>query len=263
MMALVGLKRFLVMAACLGMAGCATPPTASRARVVDMPLASAHADISFSLATGSRQNAVCDGKLNCPGQSDRAEATRFNRQVQRIAGALQQGADQLYPDLAQRVPGLAASRFDVYVVEGAEPGSASSANGRIALNAALGTGQPYDDWLAFVIAREMGHVIARHHEENSAASIATAVVMNIVIPGSGLLKSLVSAGGSGLASSGKRDVQDLEADAIASRLLEAAGFRLRDVSLSLRLAPALPNEGQWSNNFRRSSHNILSQVRKS
>jgi Zn-dependent protease with chaperone function len=66
-----------------------------------------------------------------------------------------------------------ASGTGTLAVTGDEAGSASSANGRIALNAALGKLAPYDEWLAFVIARKMGHVIARHHEENSAASMAT------------------------------------------------------------------------------------------
>ena len=186
---------------------------------------------------------------------------RFNRQVQRVADALQTGVQRLYPDLAERVPGLVDSRFDVYIVDGNDPGSASSTNGRIALNASLGTWMPYDDWLAFVIAREMGHVIARHHDENSTASIATSVIMNIVIPGSGLLKSAMSFGGSGIAAASKRDVQALEADAIARSLLTASGFSLREVSLSLLVAPSLGDDGQWSASLRRSSDNLLAELR--
>jgi Zn-dependent protease with chaperone function len=184
------------------------------------------------------------------------------RQVKRVAGALQEGVRDMYPDLAQRVPGLGGG-FDVYVAEGNEPGSASSANGKIAINEALGVVQPYDDWVAFVIAREMGHVIARHHEENSAASIAASVFMNIVIPGSGLLKSAVSAGGSGIAAKSRQDAQALEADAIAFSLLKAAGFSLRDVSLSLLVSPALPDDDPWSNNFRKSSGIFVDRVRNS
>ena len=188
---------------------------------------------------------------------------RFPLQVERIAGVLQKGAESLYPDLAQRVPELADSRFDVYIVEGDQPGSASSANGRIALNAALGARQPYDDWMAFVIAREMGHVIARHHEENSAAGIATSVIMNVLIPGSSLLKALISAGGSEIAAKSQRGVQALEADAIAFELLQAAGFRLRNIYLTLLIEPALLDDGSWSEGLRVSSGRLLAEVRRS
>ena len=256
------LPPLLVVAACLGMAGCATVATDGRARIIDMPLASTHADISFTVTTGSRWNDACKERPDCPAQADTDAAARFALQVEQVAAVLQKGAVTLYPDLAQRVPDLVDGRFDVYIVDGDQSGSASSANGRIALSAALGVRQPYDDWVAFVIAREMGHVIARHHEENSAAGIATSVIMNILLPGSSLLKTLISAGGSEIAAKSQRDVQALEADAIALELLQAAGFRLRDISLALRIEPAMLDEGPWSRSFRESSGNVLAALRR-
>lgn len=257
------LLRLFVATACLGLAGCATVQNEDRARIVDLPLASAHADLSFTVTSGSRQGSACDESANCPTQADRDSAIRFDLQVQRVTGVLQSGAESLYPDLAQRIPGLAGGQFDVYIVRGAEPGSVSSANGRIALNAGLGARNPYDDSLAFVIAREMGHVIARHHEENSAAGIATSVIMNILIPGSSLLKTLMSAGGSGIAAKSQLKVQALEADAIALDLLRAAGFRLRDISLTLRIEPVSLDQGPWSQGFRDSSRYLDAEVRRS
>lgn len=252
----------LVAIACLGLAGCASTAPQDRARIIDMPLASTHADIAFSMRTGSRQAAACTDDPQCPNPAQRESAAGFARQVQRVADLLQQGAAEIYPDLAQRVPGLADQRFDVYIVDGNVPGSTSSANGRIALNAALGASQPYDDWMAFVIAREMGHVIARHHEENSAAGIATSLVLNLIIPGSGWLKTAISAGGSTIAAQSKREVQALEADAIALTLLKAAGFSLSDVSLSLRIAPAMADDGPWSQKLKDSAKNLRAEVRK-
>lgn len=260
-MALARLRSFFVATVCLGAAGCAGGPIGDRARVVGIPLASVHSDVAFSLTTGARQPLACAENTACPNEADGGAAVRFAMQVQRVAAVLQKGVEEVYPDLAQRVPDLSAQRFDVYVVEGDQPGSASSANGRIALNAALGSWRPYDDWVAFVIAREMGHVIARHHEENSAASIAVSVLLNILLPGSGLLKSALSAGGSGIAAFSKTDVQATEADTIAFGLLKAAGFPLRDVSLSLLVAPVSLASSSWSTRFRRSSDGLLAEVR--
>lgn len=253
----------LVAAALLGMSGCATVPNQERTRMLGMPLASTHADLSFSMSTGARRNAACEGDSGCPTAADRDAAQRFALQVARVAGALQEGAQRLFPDLAQRVPGMADSRFDVHVVEGDQPGSASSANGRIALTAALGARAPYDDWMAFVIAREMGHVIARHHEENSASGIVTSVLMNILIPGSSLLKTLLSAGGAEIAARSKQEVQALEADLIALELLQEAGFRMRDIYLTLLLDPVPLDDGTWSTGFRTSSRNLIAEVRRS
>lgn len=257
------LALLLAATGCLGIAGCATVPSENRARIIDIPLASTHADIAFTVTTGIRQSAPCEESVDCPQTPVSDTAIRFARQVQRIAGILQKGAEDLYPDLQQRVPGLAGNRFDVYVVDGDNPVSTSSPSGRIALTAALGTQRPYDGWMAFVIAREMGHVIARHHEENSSAGMTTSMIMNILVPGSSLLKMLISASGSAIAAKSQRGVQALEADAIARELLEAAGFRPRDIYLTLLIDPLLLDDGAWSNDFRKSSDDFLAYFRQS
>lgn len=258
----VGARELAVAAVYLGMAACATLPTAERAQIASIPLVSVHSDIAFTISTSSRQSTTCDETTDCPPQEARDAAARFAVQVRRVAGALQMGAAYLQPDLAWRFPASVGHRFDVYVVEGDALGSASSANGRIALNEGLIALLPHDDLLAFVIAREMGHVIARHHEENSAASIATSAILSLLIPGSGLLKTAISVAGSGVAARSKEDAQALEADAIAFGLLKAAGFRLREVSLSLRFAPALLDDSRWSKNFRASSDHLLAEARR-
>jgi hypothetical protein len=253
-----------------GLAGCASAPSGDRERMAALPLAAIHADAAFALTSGSRQAMPCTEEPTCGLARDGLASelaptapTPFAAQVQRVAGVLQQGARHLYPDLAPRIQGLAHSGFDVYVADGGKPGSASSANGKIALNAALGAVQPYDDWLAFVIAREMGRVIARHHEENSSISIATSVIMNILLPGSGLLKIAVSKIGSELAISGLTEPQAREVDAIAVKLLQVSGYRLDDVALSVAIAPAGLDDDFWSREFRRSSEWLIVGVRGS
>jgi Zn-dependent protease with chaperone function len=248
---------------CLG--GCTTAPPVYPERTVALPLAAAHSDITFMLTTGSRQQAICAELPVCRNEGDAASGlpTPNAVQVQRVARALQHGVARLYPGLALRIPGLTDRGFDVYIAAGDEPGSVSSASGRIALSAAFGVSQPYDDWLAFVIAREMGHVIARHHEENSSVSIATSVIMNILIPGSGLLKSAASTIGAELAVGSTRDQQAREADAIALNLLQAAGYDLHAVALSLAIASAGLGDGSWSQGFRKSSAQLIARTRGS
>jgi hypothetical protein len=256
------IRRLLLAATCLGAAGCATAPADNRARFVDLPLSSTHADIGFTLTTGARLSEACEGGSACRTAADSASTRSFVLQVRRLAAALQDGAQRLYPDLAKRVPGLLGGQFDVYVVDGNSPGSTSSANGRIALNSALGARQPYDHWMAFVIAREMGHVIARHHEENSSAGIATSVLLNMVLPGSGWLKSAISAGGSGIAAKSQKEAQAAEADAMAFELLRAGGFQLPDIYLTLLIEPVVLDDGPWSKSFKDSADKLIAEVRK-
>ena len=241
--------------ACLLISGCATTGIEDRTRIGAIPLAASHSDMVFSLTTPARLAARCDKDANCKLRDLAAEG--FARQVARVNAALQIGVQERYPDLAATVPGLSGKKFDVYVVEGDSLESSSSANGRIALSAQLGAWQPYDEWTAFVIAREMGHIIARHHEENSSAGLVTSIILNILLPGSALLKKAISAGAQSVASGSKEDVQMLEADAIARDILTASGYSVDILSLSLMVAPVTANNNRWSSNFRKSSDNFL------
>jgi hypothetical protein len=78
-----------------------------------------------------------------------------------------------------------------------------------------------------------------------------------------LLKSLLSAGGSGIAAGSQRDVQAHEADAIALELLKASGFRLRDLYLTLLIDPVVLDNGAWSKIFKASSDQLLAEFRRS
>ena len=82
--------RFLacLSAACLGTAGCATAPSEERLRIVDVPLATTHAEFAFAITTGSRQSAACEENTLCPSQPEREAAMRFALQVERLASAL-------------------------------------------------------------------------------------------------------------------------------------------------------------------------------
>jgi hypothetical protein len=264
-MTLARITGIVVAAASLGIAGCAGAPMSDLEKMPGLSLAAAHSDITFTLTTRARQSVYCAAKAGCPtqGEAGAAGPTPFEAQVRRVTRLLLEGIARLYPDLAQRLPGLAPGGFDVYVAATDGPGSASSAGGRIALNSGLGELHPYDDGLAFVIVRELGHVIARHHQENSALSIVTSVIMNALLPGSGLVKSAASKVGSGLAVSSNRDRQVAQADAIALSLLVAAGFHLRDAALSLVAAPPGLNKNSWSLGFRKSSGELVAGVRGS
>ncbi len=104
----------------------------------------------------------------------------------------------------------------------------------------------------------MGHIVAGHHDTNSGASILVSVVMNLIIPGSGLIKSALSFAGSQMAAETNRDKQIKEADEVAMKLLEAAGFTGKSVALNLRLYPLAEDadKGSWAKAFRISARNL-------
>lgn len=225
-----------------------------------MPIASAYADATFTLNTLSWRKVLCAAhEEECPGGSDE----RFTGQIRRVASRLQEGAWILYPDLEQQIPNVAGGRFAIYAIDADGPGSSATADGRIALNSGLAAEAPDDAWIAFVIAREMGHVIARHPEENSVLSLLASLAINVVVPGSGLIKTAISTAGSTLAASSKQTIQAREAETIALRLLQVSGYPLRDVARSLQNAPPLPEDSRWAKSFRKSSDKLLAEARDS
>jgi hypothetical protein len=86
--------------------------------------------------------------------------------------------------------------------------------------------------------------------------------MNLVVPGSGLIKSAISFAGSQIASASGREKQVKEADEIGIKLLEGAGYTSRSVALNLRLNPLSEQASttSWANAFRGSSERLTATL---
>ena len=218
------------------------PAPSSENKASSLP--SLHSDIKFSVFAPPR-------KVN---DSANADDAMLKGQTLRIAESLQAAARGLY---AHKMSSLGG--FDVYIAESKQAETLSSATGKIALYGGIAELKPADDWLAFVIAREMGHVLAGHHDQNSAASILTSVIMNLLIPGSSLIKSALSLAGSQVAAASGADKQVQEADDIALKLLEAAGYTSRSVALNLTLGPLDESLGDsaWARSLRKSAQTLI------
>jgi len=176
-----------------------------------------HSDFRFSL-------------LAAPRKKDDPQIAPYQAQLKRVSTRLQAGAIKAYPDACRHI-----GAFDVYVADTDKLSAMSSATGKVAVSAGLLRTKPGDAWMAFVVAREMGHVIAGHHDSNAGASIATSVLMNLIVPGSGILKSVLSLGGSEIASGSRGAKQIEEADQVAFKILQAAGYTDQAVQRELRL----------------------------
>lgn len=211
-------------------------------------IAAMHADLKFSMLSAPRAST---GEGN-------DKLLMLERQIRRVAAPLETAARGLFPVMMRRI-----NAFEPYVAQAEHIETRSSAAGKIAINHGVGRLAPTDDWIAFVLAREMGHVLAGHHESNSTASIVTSVIMNLLLPGSSLIKSAISAAGSEVAAASNAPQQVREADEIAVRLLEAAGYDLRAVALSLATGPSAADlgEGAWSEKLAQSSAQFIAKAR--
>lgn len=234
---------------CLGVLACVPSQGMAEGEAGATPaganvLASAHSALKFNLFA--------------PPPKEDAAAAALLAQAQRVLALLEPAARLLHADALAHLP-----RFDLYIADAGQGGTMSSATGRIAINDAFAALRPTDDWLAFVVAREMAHVIAGHHAENSTASMLTSLFMNLVIPGTGLVKTALSLASSQIAAMSGRERQLGEADGIALRLLAAAGYSEREIALSLAVGPALEQLGSssWAKAFAESARSVVARVR--
>lgn len=159
----------------------------------------------------------------------------FERQVLRLGTRLAETAHATYPELKERIP-----QFTFVVAEKVEAGSSSDASGTVVIYRGVRRARIDEETLGYLIAREMGHVIARHHDEKSAATIISSLIAQLVLAPANLARgvafiasSTAGAFGKDLVSSGAIPERRKEADIIALDLLARQGWSETEVVDSL------------------------------
>lgn len=212
---------------------------------------------------------VTEANISSPCVEQVCELDRaFDQSVLRLGTRLAQTAFKAYPDLADRF-----SKFEFIIVEKVGPGSISSAAGKVVIF--RGTQKLHIDEkaLAFLIAREMGHVISRHHDEKSATNIMFSVVAAMAMPVTSLISgstilaqtaatstaatSAASFVGSQMTIESYRLDQLHEADAVAVNLLGKLGWSRSDIAYSLLNVTYAMGDDSWSNEFRASAEDVV------
>lgn len=221
-------RRFPLLLISALVVGCATSQQ-GRVRLVapeELSVAYSEIELQTSLAIAA-SNACVDEAC--------ARSVIFREQLRRVGERLAAAAHAVFPERSSQ--GL---RFEFSVASRGQVGTLSNASGRIVvLDGLAGVGID-DAALAFIVAREMGHVVERHHDENSALSILVSIAVHLVMPIANLIPSsaLATAGASTAASlagshalkeAGRPDQRD-EADNVALQLLARAGWDLDAVA---------------------------------
>ncbi len=209
------------------LSGCSINPSTGRKQMLALPaVQSAYADMGFAVSTGARRIAGLPAcAQDCVGAEVRAA---FADRVKKIGMRLDASARDMYPALFDRI-----GRFQIEVNDALGVGTGSSAGGRIVLGSALAGLEPLDAVIAFLIAREMAHVIARHAEEDSGASLLFSALSLLLPVLNVTVRFVATALGSGALKSSWAEQQQIEADGIAVALLERAGLPASSISVEL------------------------------
>ena len=207
----------------------------------------------------------------------------FDQRILVIGRRLADAAFRQHADLHLRF-----ARFEFVVADKRDPGAASSAAGSVAIYRGVRQLELDDAALAFVLAREMSHIIAGHHDENVTTSVLVGIAAQILFPFLNL-PSLISGGAATTAAATSaasatattmtttavasaasfagsralratfRPQQVIEAEGIAMDMLAAAGWDGREVADQLQAMPAqLPDGPGWTEELRDSMRRIAS-----
>jgi Zn-dependent protease with chaperone function len=244
------------------LAACATPGREGRVRVLaPMEVSRVYSglDMQVKLVTSADAGAAELRSAPCLRAPCEAPAA-FEGRVLRLGRQLAGTASRLYPAVGRR-----GVRFEFGLAAKAEAGTLSNAGGQVLVLDGVRRLGVDDAALRFVIAREMGHVIGRHHEEDSATGILVSTVTGLMLPVANFLGGLlalpgattapaaaaaVSWAGTSVVRAAYRADQVREADAIAVRLVLGEGTELHD--LAHAFAALSWGTDRWSQDLRAS-----------
>lgn len=244
----------------LGLGGCAATKSQSGRQqvVVPTPVSEVYSevDLQMKLATASPPTEE--------QSEDECLQLEYQRQIRKLMERTVAVAMHLYPDLAER-----EIKFRFQVAPSAEAGVLSNAGGNVIILQGTHNLRLPDSVLAFVVAREMGHVIGRHHDENSAATVMFSVLTQVLFPAAALVKGLsvvlpttamgtaatasaVSYLGATALKTTYRSDHLREAEEIALTLLAESGWDIFDVAGEATAVMIKEGESSWLDELRQS-----------
>ena len=263
--AIISRTSFIVIAS-MALGGCALSPSGRMQMTAPASVSAVYSeiDMKLSLVTEGDTDSTCIEECKL----DHA----FEQRILGLGTRLAQTAFETYPELPQRF-----DKFKFVIAEKTNPGSTSSAAGTVAIFRGVQKLQPSEEVLAFLIAREMGYVIGRHHDEKTATSILFSILGSVFIPGISFFSgsavmaqtaaatatstTIASAAASFIGSKITMESYKLdqlrEADAIALILLGKLGWSKNDIAGALVASTRVMGNDNWSNDLRASADDVF------
>lgn len=235
--------------------------------IVPDSISDIYSDVDMHVRLAVKLNSAPCVAVGCESQQE------FDARVQQLGAQLSASAYRLYPTLKQRVPQFAFS-----VIDKKELGIASNSTGKVVLFRGLQNHELSDDALSFIMAREMGHVIGKHHTKNISTKLIISALASIAFPAfavigassaaaqattaTTLLTSAASTAtsmvGSEVALAKMKPTQLAESDEIALKLLSNQDWDLRSTVSILQLDDSTQNN--WTHDLHTSNTRLQQMV---
>jgi hypothetical protein len=211
-----------------------------------------YSDLEMKFDLAIKDNAAPCEKFEC--QENKA----FDKRMQFLGKRLATTTYKKHPDLKERV-----KTFKFNVVDKVEAGTASNAKGDIVIFRGLQHLKLSDKAMRFLIAREMGHVIAKHHNKNTTAKLIISAIVAAVVPVAGIVSVTASTAttyvGGKVVMLKVKPKQLAEADNIALSLLGTKRSGLRGVMNALPKEEATTD---WSKDLQMSKNNLARKLQR-
>lgn len=142
----------------------------------DSPISDLYSDIDMRLRLSIKPDAgACDLALCEANQA-------FDARVSAIGRYLAKAATMLYPQQAALI-----QRMTFFVADKKDAGTASNNKGNVVIFRGVQHMQLSDDALAYIIAREMGHVLGGHHVTNTSTKLLISAIASVVFPAAAII----------------------------------------------------------------------------
>lgn len=184
--------------------------------IVPDSISNIYSDVDMRVRLATKPNAAPCEVENCSLNQ------AFDDRIQQLGTQLSTAAFLVYPTLKKRVP-----QFTFNVVDKKDPGVASNGAGKVVLFRGLQQLELTDDALSFIMAREMGHVIGKHHTKNTFTKLIISALASVAFP------ALAVIGASSAAA---------QATTATTLLTSAASTATSMVGFEVALAKMKPNQ---------------------
>jgi len=245
-----------------------TTPKSTESRIAIDPvddIGSIYSDIDMRMTLATKPNEqACSGDVCVSNKL-------FDTQVQLLGQRLAQSAYLVYPELKKNTPNFEFSVADKKVL-----GSASNASGKVVIFRGVQNLDLGDEALSFLIAREMGHVIAHHHKSNAKTKLLISALAAVLFPAVGILSASSAATqattatsvftsaastatsyvGSEVALSRIKPGQLTEADDVSLSLLINEGLSMQELAQALEFIVENEESTGWEKDLYQSIHYV-------
>jgi hypothetical protein len=235
--------------------GCAVSPYDGYTKpTLPKPVAAVYSEFSMKLRLLAARDSTKPAE-ECTGRDC------FDQRVARLGPKVFEATLQEFPDF-----GCSVREVRFVIADKAEPGTLSTALGRVVVFRAVENIAPTDAALSFILAREVGHVVAQHHEKNATFGLLVSGLTHLLLPVTTIAKSITdfvgpTAGattaatatvavngavtatsmvGSNVAVEVHKPTQQEEADDVALRVLARMGFEPKEVAQAFGKAEPKP-----------------------